>query len=302
MSKNILVLYYSQTGQLKEIVDNFISPIINAGFNVEFAPIQPEEEFEFPWSSNSFFNVMPESVLGIPVQLKPFNFKQNSYDLVVFAYQPWFLSPSLPAISALKDETIINLLKGSKVITLIGARNMWLSSQEIVRRNLKEIGANLVGNIVLTDKHNNYISAVTILHWLLDGKKTKRWGILPMPGISQMDIDGVTVFGNIVLDNIQKNNFDSLQNDLLKNGAVKVFYDYIFIESKATRLFSIWANLIIKKKNRTFWLKLYKYYLIVALFIAAPIIVTLNSILIRPFINGRILKMKKYYEELNYKI
>jgi hypothetical protein len=299
MQKNILVIYYSQTGQLKEIVNKYCLPFETNDCTVEYAPIVPEEAFTFPWSSESFFSVMPECVLGIPVKIKPFQFKLPAYDLVVFAYQPWFLSPSLPAISALKDSSVLNIMKGANVLTLIGARNMWLSSQERVKEILANNGSNLVGNIVMTDRHNNYISAATILHWMLDGKKDRLWGIFPMPGVSQKDMDQSPEFGTITLEALNNNTLGNLQTNLVHKGAVTVISDFMFIEGRATKLFSMWANLIIKKKNRSQWLVLYKYYLIIALFIVAPIVVTINGILFQPFLGGVIAKKKKYYLGLN---
>jgi len=73
----------------------------------------------------------------------------------------------------------------------------------------------------------------------------------------------------------------------------------MFIESKAGRIFSIWARIIIKKKKRTAWLVAFKYYLLIALFIAAPIILTVDAIFFRPFLSGRIRKQKQYYSDLN---
>gem|GEM_PF-4069284 len=54
MSKQILVLYYSQTGQLEQIVNNFCSPLISAGCEVELVEIIPIEEFKFPWNGARF--------------------------------------------------------------------------------------------------------------------------------------------------------------------------------------------------------------------------------------------------------
>lgn len=171
MNKNILVLYYTQSGQLAEIVDSVTAPLIEAGAVVEKVLIKPKKDFPFPWTSDIFFDAMPESVLGIPVELNEFSFQQSRYDLIIFAYQPWFLSPSIPATSILQDASVKNILNGSPVITLIGARNMWLNGQEKVKKLLKDANAALVGNIALVDKHNNHLSAVSILYWMLSGKK-----------------------------------------------------------------------------------------------------------------------------------
>jgi hypothetical protein len=299
MSKKILALYYSQTGQLKEILDSFTAPFIESGVTVEKVPIRLKKDFVFPWTTPRFFDVMPESVLGIPVELEDFNLKESKYDLIIFAYSPWFLSPSVPANSVLLHSSIKEILKNTPVITLIGARNMWLNAQEKVKAKLKDAGAKLSGNVVLFNRNNNYISAVTIFYWMLTGKTDKKWGVFPKPKISDADIEKATGYGTVALKALQKNDFTDLQENLIKAEALEVKWDLMFIETRAGKLFSIWANIIIKRKNRAFWLVLFKYYLLIALFGVAPIVVLINGIFFKPFLGNRINKKKQHYLELN---
>ncbi len=298
MNKKVLFLYYSQTGQLSEIVNSFVAPFMEAGVSVELVRAKPKNDFAFPWTSDRFFDAMPESVLAIPSAMEKMDFKETKYDLVVFAYQPWYLSLSIPANSILATDEVKRILKDTPVVTLIGARNMWLSSQEKLKKILKEAGANLVGNIALVDRNQNSISAITILHWMMNGKKDSYLGIFPKPGVSDEDISNTKVFGKTVLAFLQKENFDGLQKHLTNQGAVEIVADYMIIEKLAPRLFLIWANFIIKRKNRKAWLVVYKYYLLFALFIVAPIVLTVNAILFRPFSEKSIRAKKLYYQGL----
>jgi hypothetical protein len=299
MNKKILFVYYSQTGQLKAIVDQISAPFFEKGIDVEIKHIDTTEKYEFPWSGKRFFDVMPECVLGIPKPLEKINFIEPAYDLIVFAYQPWFLSPSIPASSLLNNPKFIKILNGTNVITLIGSRNMWLCAQEKVKLLLKESGANLIGNIVLKDKHNNLSSAVSILHWMLNGKKEKLWGIFPRPGISEKDIKESVKFGEIVKKSLKENNHLNLQNELVENGAIEIQPNIMFIEPRAKKLFSIWAKTIVKKKDRALWLQLFKYYLVFALFIVSPIVIVFNILFIQPFSGKQIKLKKKYYSGTN---
>ncbi len=295
MKKKILLVYYTQSGQLKEIVDRFAFPFISEGVSVEKIRVEMEQEFDFPWTSDSFFDAMPESVLGLPAKLRSFKTREDRYDLIVFAYQPWYLSPSIPASSILANEQFKRLLQNTPVVTLIGSRNMWLNSQERVKKQLKECGAKLVGNIALTDAHNNFVSAITILQWMLTGKKDRYLGVFPKPGISDSDIEGTAKFGIIVNEALQNQELQSLQEKLVQAGAAIVKADLMFIEARAGKLFSIWANLIIKKKNRHFWLILFKYYLFIALFVIAPIVLTFYMLIFKPFLGAAIGRRKKYF-------
>lgn len=295
MNKKVLAIYYSQSGQLAEIVNSFLEPFKQADVDIEVVRVKPVNDFAFPWTSKTFFDAMPESVLAKPAPLQPFTLKQQKYDLVVFAYQPWYLSLSIPANSILADAGFKNILKNTPVVTLIGARNMWISSQEKLKKILKQAGANLIGNVALVDRNSNLVSAVTILHWMMNGKKTQYLGVFPKPGVQDEDIANTRNFGSTVLAFLQKGSFEGLQQQLVNQQAVQVKPNLMFIEERAPRLFSIWANLISKRKNREAWLVVFKYYLLFALFIVAPVVLTINALFFRPFFTKKVAQKRNYY-------
>ena len=99
MSKKVLVIYYSQSGQLGDIINSLTKPIAAAGHSIETVRVLPAKPYPFPWKGKSFFAVMPDSVTGIPTELQTFQLKENAYDLVIVGYQAWFLSPSIPCNS-----------------------------------------------------------------------------------------------------------------------------------------------------------------------------------------------------------
>ncbi|MEP7165095.1 MAG: hypothetical protein ABI741_10380 [Ferruginibacter sp.] len=299
MSKKVLVIYYSQSGQLGDIINSLTGPLVEAGHKVETIRVQPATPYPFPWKGKSFFAVMPDCVTGVPTELRPFQIKETAYDLIIFGYQAWFLSPSIPSNSILTHSSIKNVLKDTPVITITGARNMWISAMERVKSSLKESGAKLVGNIALVDNHANFISFVTIFHWMFNGKKDRYLNIFPKPGVSDEDIDHCKVYGNTIQKYLTKGNYDGMQDELVEQKAVVVKYNLMFIESKARKIFAVWAGIIVKRKNKTAWLVAYKYYLIIALFIAAPIILTVDAIFFKPFLSGRIKRQKQYYSGVN---
>lgn len=299
MNKKILVLYYSQTGQLSDILNSYTEPLIKAGNSVEFVRVHPQTEYSFPWSGKSFFAVMPDSIHRITTPLKPFELKETKYDLIIFGYQAWFLSPSIPANSLLQDPRVRAVMKDTPVITITGARNMWISALEKIKVTFKEIGAKHAGNIVLVDKHHNLISFITIFRWMFKDKKEQAGSIWPASGVSKADIEHTKVFGEITNKHLQNGEWSNLQNELFANKAVIVKYNLMYTESKAVRLFGIWGNLIVKRKNRDPWLVAFKYYIIIALFIAAPLIITVHTIFFRPFMRSKTKKQLAYYAGVN---
>lgn len=295
--KKVLVINYSQSGQLHEIIDNFLLPF--DPLQIERAYIKPVKPFRFPWTSDVFYNTMPETVVEEAVELEPVNYGSEKYDLIVIGYQPWFLSPSIPISSLLQDPVFQEKLKGTPVVTVVGGRNMWLNSQESIKAYIQKAGGILVGNIPLMDREPNLISVLTIFHWMLTGKKEKKWDLLPLPGVSQQDIESADRFGSIVKGALEKEDFTDLQKKILSLGLITIPTDIWFIEMKGKKIFRIWAGLIRKKgttpEKRKFFVTLFKYYLLIALFVASPIILTFYFVLIAPFSKRKIQREKDYF-------
>jgi len=299
MSKKVLAIYYSQSGQLGEIIDNFTQPLIDAGIEVEKVRVRLVNEPNFPWTADTFFSVMPNCQLDVPAELQPFKLKEKHYDLIVLGYQAWFLSPSIPFNSLMLTEQMQAVVKNTPVITVTGARNMWLSAFVRVKKLLRAADAKIVGNIALVDTHPNPVSFVTIFHWMLHGKKDRYLNIFPPPGVSDADIKHTKVFGESVIPHLLNNSWDGLQAELDADKATVLNYNLMIIESTASKIFRAWAKFISKRKNKLPWIRAYKYYLLIAFFVGAPILITLDAILFRFTSPKRIKAKKQYYLNLN---
>jgi len=299
MNKKALAIYYTQSGQLGQIIDHLTSPLLEAGISVEQVRINLVKNYAFPWTADSFFSVMPDCVLDVPAEIAPYQLKEKEYDLIILGYQAWFLSPSIPFNSLLHHPGLMEVLKNTPVITVTGARNMWLNAFVRVKKLIHAAGAKLVGNIALIDKHINLVSFITIFHWMLHGKKDSYLNIFPPPGVSDADIKHARIFGERILTHLNSRMWDGLQKELVIEGAVKLNYNLMLIESVAGKIFAVWANFIVKRKNRTAWLRVFKYYLVIALLLGAPILITLDAIFIRIFSSKSIKAKKQYYLNLN---
>jgi len=289
----VLYLSYSQSGQLDEIAERFFLPF--SSHKIDRVKVRPSKPFPFPWTSAEFFDAMPETVLEEPIQLEPLNIPGSDYDLIVLGYQPWFLSPSLPVTALLKSDEFKTVVQGKPVVTIVGSRNMWINSQISINRLVEQAGAKVVANIPFSDKTNNIVSAVTILYWMLSGRKERMWGVFPKPGVSDEDIERAGEPGRIVLAHAESGEYTSLQEKIAD--FVTVPTDILFIEKRAKRLFRIWAGIIKRfgktPRSRRLWVSIYKYYLIIALFIVAPIVLLVYYIMVLPFVYKRVAAEKK---------
>lgn len=269
--KRVLVVYYTQSGQLKEIIDSVLSPLTEV--TIDFLPIDTAEPFPFPWTDDTFFDAFPESYLQIPQPLQPFNLSHTDYDLVILGYQVWYLSPSIPFNSFLQHPEAKKLLSDKPVITISGTRNMWVMAHQKVKKLLTDCGAHLVGNIALTDRHHNHISVITIVQWLFSGDKNKRYlGVFPKAGVADKDIQGASVYGTLIAPHLQTGDYTGLQQEIVAHGGVHYKRFLLSAEKKGNRLFGIWAKMIYGSKKRKFLLKCFRIYLYIAIWVLMPIV------------------------------
>jgi len=290
--KQILVVYYSQTGQLKRVIDTLIEPLQNeASFQVDYYQIKLKKKFPFPWNNKEFFDAFLYAVLEIPQQTTGFP-ENKDYDLILLAYQPWFLSPSIPITSFLTSPDAKKLFQNKKVITIIGCRNMWTQAQEKMKLRLLKLDARLIGNIVLFDRASNLISLFTIIRWMFYGKKGHS-------GISNRDIKYTRVYGKY-LASCLLNNKDIEQSKLVSLGAVEVKNNLTMLEKRGAFIFEKAAELISKKsspgsKKRAFMLKVFQIYLLLAIILFSPF-TTFYGFLVRHLFPKKAEKNIKYYE------
>jgi hypothetical protein len=278
--KNVLVIYYTQSGQLREIAQQIAKPLLDdAKVNLTFHEIQLEKPFPFPWDKASFFDAFPESFLQIPRELKPVpaEIMNQKYDLILLHYQVWYLSPSIPINSFLKSPEAAVLLKDTPVVTISGSRNMWVMAQEKIKKLLQANSANLVGNVALVDRVGNLISVVTIVEWMFSGVKKKYLGFFPLPGVSQKDITESQKFGKIIQSKLHSGDFETLQSELIANDAVRISSYLVKVDKTANKIFNKWSNFINTRKNsRKIWLKVFYVYLFLAIWLISPIVYILH--------------------------
>ena len=280
----IAVFVYSQSGQAYDAARSIFGLSGRADADgayenmVIFKTIQPEQVYPFPWDRKTFFDVFPETRLGLPPSgIRPVDLSDvEDADLVVIVGQSWFLSPSLPLQSFFGNEQVKRYLRGRNVVFVNVCRNMWLKTIQWVKSYLGEVNARLVGHIVLQDRNHNLVSVVTIVRWLLYGKKESTW-ILPCAGVSDEDVRGARRFGSIVRKAVAEGRYGGLQEEFLSAGAICYRPSIVHIEKIGHRMFGFWARFIRRKgglgcRRRWFRVELFYVYLIAVLFLVSPFV------------------------------
>lgn len=271
-----VVFYYTQSGQALQIAQSLCAPIVSGGETVLYKQIVPEEAYPFPWSKDEFFDTFPETRLGLPPSgIQPLDLSDaTDADCVLIVGQSWFLSPSLPLQSFLRDETVRAYLKGRKVVFVNACRNMWLNTAQAIKQELQSIGAEWVGHIVFQDRNPNLVSLVTIIRWLIYGKKDAT-SLLPAAGISDADCSGAARFGEIIREACLSGRFSELQEQLLQAGAIDYRPSVLQLEKIGHKMFGLWAKFIRKKggfrdPRRKTRVNLFYVYLMSILFLLSP--------------------------------
>lgn len=298
--KKVLVVYFSQTGQAKSALDAVLKPFEeNKNYMLDYLLITPKKTFPYPWSYTQFFDVFPETVQGIPCELEPLSINLTvTYDLVVIAYQPWFLSICVPINSFLQSAEAKILLANKPVITIINCRNMWLTAQEKMKKRLLHIQANLIGNITFVDRSANLVSLITVLAFVLKGTKENFMGLFPKYGVTEKDLAHAPIFGKIIIDNFEKSHLQNIQPELNQQGALDIRGNLLLMEGRGKALFPLYANYISKKgtqgsEQRKMRVRIFGIILPIAILILSPIITILSRL-------APLIAAKKFAKEITY--
>lgn len=299
--KRVLVLYYSQSGQLKNMVDSVTEPLAQSDtVEVDYREIKPVVKYPYPWPFYPFFDAFPEAIYMNGCEVEPLQGLADDYDLIILGYTIWFLAPSIPVTGFMQSAQAKQLFKEKPVVTLIACRDMWVMAQEKMKTLLDNVGATLIDNVVLTDQGGSIYAFITTPRWLLTGKKDPFWGF-PAAGVSDKDLQESSRFGERLADALQKDE-EKKKEPLLKGmGAVTVNGKLVGTEKIATRSFMIWGKLIQKAGQpgsfaRKIVITIYAVFLATLVLTIVPLNILVRR-LIYPFRKEAIEKSVKYYEE-----
>lgn len=299
--KRVLVVTYSQSGQLSDIAAQLASPLREAGHLVHVETLMPETPFPFPWPIVDFIDAFPECVQLDPPPLKPLGIARDAeFDLVILSYQVWFLSPSLPMTAFLQSPEGQGLIRGKPVVTLVACRNMWLSAQETMRRLIADAGGLLCDHIAFTDRGHPLATFITTPRWVLTGRRDAFLG-LPPAGIAPGEIRGASRFGRALAAALDADRERSGKPMLAGLRAVTVNPRLAISERAGRRAFGVWSRLIRACGRRGQWrrrpaLLLFAIYLIAMILTVVPTSLLLQW-LFSPLLRPRLARLKAELEQ-----
>ncbi len=300
--KRVLIVHYSQTGQLRDIVASFRAPLEQSrDIEVTSITLRPVRPYPFPWPFWQFFNTFPECVYEDPDPLEPLALAPDAeFDLIVIAYTVWFVSPNLPTTAFLQSPEAARLIRGKPVITLIGCRNMWLMAQERMKEHIAKLGGHLIDNVALVDLAYMAATFVSTPMWMLTGKRGPfLGGRIPAAGIPPEEIARASRFGAAIARQLPLRHAGDYTPMLRGLSAVSINEGLIASETITRRSFRMWGGLLRALGNRQsitrrLVLGLYVLFLITLILTVVPISAIVKRVL-RPLTRARTQRQRAYF-------
>jgi len=299
--KNVLVVNYSQTGQLSDISAQLVAPLRAAGHAVHVETLVPENPFPWPWPLIDFVDAFAECVQLDAPPLKPLSISADQqFDLVILCYQVWYLAPALPMTAFLKSPEGQRLINGKPVITLVACRNMWLSAQDTMKRLITDAGGQLRDHLAFTDQGPALATFITTPRWVLTGRRNRFLG-LPPAGVAAEEIRGASRFGLALAEALDHNREKAAAPMLSGLRAATVNPRLAISERAARRAFKLWSKLIRLCGRRGQWrrrpiLLVFALYLIAMVLTVVPLSLLLQWLL-SPLLKPRLERLKVELEQ-----
>ncbi|MDR1888383.1 MAG: dialkylresorcinol condensing enzyme [Zoogloeaceae bacterium] len=303
--KNILVVSYSQSGQLDDIVAALLRPLVEFGVKVHHEVLRPAPDFPFPWPFFAFLDAFPESVRLDPRRNLPLSRQLSAvsgaeFDLVILAWSVWYLSPAQPITAFLQSAEGKYLLAGRPVVSVVACRNMWLCAFDTFKTLVAEAGGRLTDHVAFTDESHALATFITTPRWMFTGRRDRFLG-LPPAGVDARQTAGAARFGAALAEALARDE-EKLDQPMLSGlRAVKVAPHLVLSERAGRRAFQLWSGLIRACGRAGQWrripaLVLFLLYLVLLIVTVVPLNLILQR-LAAPLFARRITALARHYEQ-----
>jgi len=242
--KRILLIFYSQSGEAERVAAIFETEMSGYGHSVTVSRLRPADDYPYPWGSvGRFFDVMPETQLGLPPPIRRPMFDSDApFDLVVIVSPIWFLSPALPVQGFFRTPQAA-VLRGRPVLTVTVSRAMWQQGSETLKRLLAKAGARHIDNVVVTHQGSPIATLVSTPRTLLSGKGGRLMGVFPEAGVADGDRERIRQLARVAALRLAQT--DTIEGSLLAGEpAVAVRRWLIGPELLGWYAFHGWAHLV----------------------------------------------------------
>ena len=169
--RRIQIVYYSQSGSLKYLIEESMRPYLG-DYVLIWNPIHCAKPFPFPWNRRRFFSVFCDSVLhkGCRIVCDEIEIKIEKGDMILLGFQPWFLHLSLPIQSFINSTQFGRIVKDREVILFTCYRNTGAMARKQMAAHVESRGGHIVAELEISDQSKERSSAFRFVRWFFTGK------------------------------------------------------------------------------------------------------------------------------------
>ncbi len=212
-SPQILLLYYSYTGQSQKVLQAAGEVFRERGYDVteaaiEFTDPRYAERFSrFPMRKvwPEFFGMLPAQTLQRTGDIRtPDAVRTGDYDLICIGSPTWWRTVSMPLRTFLKSHEARNLLEGKRFAVFAVCRRYWRENLTGVRKLAEKKGGRYVDGVHFTYPGGQLPSMLSLTSYLGSGEYKDRYlGVkLPPTNISAEQIEESRRFAARVADKV----------------------------------------------------------------------------------------------------
>ena len=187
VSKKVLFVYFSYTGQAKRVTDTMTEALRADGYEVTLAAIELTDKrwvgnfAKFPMS-NGFLDVLkmlPAQTRHATGEIKiPDTVTSGHYDLVIFGSPTWWLTTSIPIRSFLKSPEADKLLSGTSFATFVVCRRYYGFNLKTVKKLGTKRGGTYLDGVHFSYQGGQIRSLMSLISYLGSGEyRAKYFGV-----------------------------------------------------------------------------------------------------------------------------
>jgi len=183
-SPQVLLLYYTYTGQSQKVLNSAGSAFADRGCEVHEARIEfTDPRFAQRFSRFPMRHVWPDMLSVLPAQMRgttaeirtPEEVSNRDYDLVCIGSPTWWRTTNMPMRSFLQTDEAGMLLSGKPFAVFVVCRRYWRENLETVRQLGEQQGGRYVDGIHFEYPGGQLRSMLSLTSYLGSGEYRDRY-------------------------------------------------------------------------------------------------------------------------------
>ncbi|MBU3750689.1 MAG: flavodoxin family protein [Mycobacterium sp.] len=212
-SPQVLLLYYSYTGQARKVLGAAGEVFRERGCQVDTAPIlftdprYAERFSRFPMAHvwRDFIGMLPAQTLRATGEIQtPDEVRRTDYDLICIGSPTWWRDVSMPLRSFLKSAEARPLLNGKPFAVFVVCRRYWRENLNAVRKLAEKAGGRYEGAVHFGYPGDQVRSMLSLTSYLGSGEYRERYlGLrIPPTNISEAQLEEARRFAGELADRV----------------------------------------------------------------------------------------------------